>query len=64
MWAWEYAKVVVDTHGVEIGRTLKHPPKEGETVVRIAMKVDVEKFWEVLLQMVSQVDVRGKVQWV
>ena len=61
---WEYVKVVVDIHGVEIGRTQKHAPKEGETVVRVAKAVDVQKFWEVLMDAVGKADARGKVKWV
>ncbi|KAF8415479.1 Inosine/uridine-preferring nucleoside hydrolase domain-containing protein [Tirmania nivea] len=63
-WEWEHAKVIVDTHGVEVGRTLKHAPKQGETIVRIAVSVDVPRFWEVLLKIVNTVDVRGGVQWI
>ena len=62
-WEWEYVKVIVDTHGAEIGRTLKHPPKEGETVVRVGVRVDVARFWKLLFKMVDVVDGRGKVQW-
>lgn len=64
MWEWDYANVLVDTHGVEVGRTVKHTPKQGGAVVRIATKVDVPKFWEVLLEVVNTVDVRGRVQWI
>lgn len=63
-WEWEHVKVLVDTHGVEVGRTLKHVPKQGEAVVRIATRVDVPRFWEVLLGMVNTIDVRGGVQWI
>lgn len=62
-WTWEYAKIVVDTYGEEVGRTQKHPAADGETVVRIGMGVDVESFWTLLMRMVSRSDARGKVTW-
>ena len=64
MWNWEYAKVVVEAHGVEIGRTSKHAPADGETVVRVPKSVDTTKFWEVLMGLVNVIDVRGHVKWV
>ncbi|KAI5792393.1 Inosine/uridine-preferring nucleoside hydrolase domain-containing protein [Peziza echinospora] len=60
---WEYAKVVVDIHGVTLGRTTKHVPSEGETVVRIGTGVDVPKFWEILFDAVGKADARGQVKW-
>ncbi|KAF8466924.1 inosine-uridine preferring nucleoside hydrolase-domain-containing protein [Kalaharituber pfeilii] len=63
-WKWEYVKVLVDTHGVEVGRTRKLVPKEGETVVRAATAMDVPRFWEVLIGLVEVADKRAKVKWV
>ena len=64
VWHWEYVKVVVEAHGVGVGQTLKHAPAAGETVVRVATSIEVTKFWEVLMELVNVVDVRGQVKWV
>lgn len=64
MWHWEYSKVVAETQGVEVGRTLKTVPVEGDTVVRIAKSMEVTKFWEMLMGLVNVIDIRGQVKWV